>query len=87
MIFLQHVIIPVLIASVVLAFVRLLRGPTIPDRVIALDLMAVLGIGIISAYAILTDQSVLLDVALVIALLSFLGTVAFAYYVELRGSR
>lgn len=83
--FLQFVIIPVLIGAVILAFVRLLRGPNIPDRVIALDLMVTTGIGIISAYAILTNQSVLLDVALVIALLSFLGTIAFAYYVEIRG--
>ncbi|RJP74455.1 MAG: cation:proton antiporter [Candidatus Abyssobacteria bacterium SURF_17] len=65
-----------------LAFVRLLRGPTLPDRVVALDLIAVVGIGFVSAYAIASDQSILLNVASVMALIGFLGTVAFAYYLR-----
>lgn len=68
-----------------LAFVRLLRGPTLPDRVVALDLMAVIGIGFISAYAIHTGWSVFVDVATVIALIGFLATVAFAYHVRRGG--
>ena len=83
---LEIVILPLLSLSIVLAFIRLLIGPSISDRVIALDLMAALGIGIISVYAILTEQAVLLDVALVSALLTFMGTIAFAYYIEQRGS-
>jgi multicomponent Na+:H+ antiporter subunit F len=75
---------PVLVAGVILVFVRLLRGPSLPDRVIALDILSVLGIGIIVAFAIATDQPVFIDVASVLALVSFLGTVAFAAYVERR---
>mgnify|MGYP005848797955 CR=1 FL=1 len=74
----------VLSLSVVLSFVRLLRGPSIPDRVLALDLMTMLGIGIIAVYAIATEQAVVIDVAVIIALLSFLGMIAFAYYIERR---
>ena len=75
---------PLLMAGVVLAFVRLLRGPSLPDRVIALDILTVFGIGIIVAFAIATDQPVFIDVASVLALVSFLGTIAFAAYVERR---
>lgn len=73
---------PILSLAFVLAFVRLVRGPSLPDRVVALDLMATIGIGFIAAYAIVTDQRVFLDVASVVALLSFLATVAFAYYIR-----
>jgi multicomponent Na+:H+ antiporter subunit F len=67
-----------------LAFLRLVRGPTLPDRVVALDLITVLVVAIIVLYAIATDEHVLLDAAIVLALIAFLGTVAFARYIERR---
>lgn len=78
------IVLPVLAVTVVLAFVRLARGPSLPDRVVALDLLATVGISIIAVYAVATNQPVVLDVAVVVALLSFLGTIAFAYYIERR---
>ncbi len=63
---------------------RVFVGPTLPDRVIALDLVAFSAVGTIAAYAIATDEGTLLDVALVLSLLVFLGTVAFARYFERR---
>ena len=78
------VILPLLFLGVIFAFFRLLKGPSLPSRVIALDMMLVLGIGIIVVYAVVTDQPVFVDVASVLALVSFLGTVAFAAYVERR---
>lgn len=78
------VVLPVLVVTVVLAFISLARGPSLPDRVVALDLMTTVGISIIAIYAIATDQPVVLDVATVVALISFLGTIAFAYYIERR---
>lgn len=77
-------VLPLLSMSVVLAFIRLILGPSLPDRVVALDLMGTLVIGIIAVYAMATRQPVFLDVAIILALLSFLGTVAFASYVERR---
>ena len=68
-----------------LAFVRLVRGPTLPDRVVALDLMGVLTVGMIAAYDVAVDQPVLLDTATVVALVGFLGTVGFARYLVKRG--
>ncbi len=80
----QWIILPLLSIALTLCFVRLLLGPTLPDRVVALDLISTLGIGVIVVYAIAVDQARLLDVALIVALISFLGTIAFAYYVEQR---
>ena len=68
-----------------LAFIRLVRGPTLPDRVVALDLMGVLAVGMLAASAVAADQAVLLDPAAVLALVGFLGTVAFARYLVKRG--
>lgn len=70
--------------ALVLAFVRLVRGPSLPDRVVALDLIAVIIVGFTAAYAINYNQFQLLDVAIVIATIVFLGTVAFARYIERR---
>jgi multicomponent Na+:H+ antiporter subunit F len=67
-----------------LALARLVIGPSLPDRVVALDLIVVIAVGIIAAYDILTEQPILLDAATVVALVAFLGTVAFAHYVERR---
>jgi multicomponent Na+:H+ antiporter subunit F len=78
------VILPLLILGVIFAFIRLLQGPSLPSRVIALDMMAVLGIGIIVVYAVVSGEPEFVDVASVLALVSFLGTVAFAAYVERR---
>jgi multicomponent Na+:H+ antiporter subunit F len=76
------VVAPLLAMAVIAAFIRLARGPSLPDRVIALDLMVTLGIGIISVYAVANDQPAFLDVAVILALISFLATIAFAYYME-----
>lgn len=76
------VVAPLLTGAVFAAFIRLARGPSLPDRVIALDLMATLGIGIIAVYAVAYDQPAFLDVAAILALISFLATIAFAYYME-----
>lgn len=82
--FLYYVILPILTLSVLLVFYRFLRGPSLSDRVVALDLLITIGIGIIAVYAILTDQSSFLDIAMILALIAFLGTVAFSYYLEKR---
>ena len=80
-------IVPILILSVIMAFARLLRGPSLSDRVVALDLISTLGIGLITIFAIATDQSEYLDVAAVMALTSFLGTIAFAFFIQERQER
>lgn len=82
--YLLYIILPVLSLSTVIVFVRFLRGPSIADRVISLDLMVTVGIGAIAIYSMMTDQSTFLDIAMVVALIGFLTTVAFSYYLEKR---
>lgn len=78
-----------LAAAFLLALIRLLSGPSLPDRVIALDLMAFTVIAFVALFAVYTGQPALLNVALALALVAFLGTVAFARFLErmYRGTR
>ena len=69
-----------LLAALGLAIKRILMGPTGFDRVIALDLIGGICLCLIVMFAISSEQGVLLDSAFAIALVSFLGTVAFARY-------
>ena len=78
------VIFCLLAAALLLTFVRLARGPSLPDRVIALDLMSMIIAGMIAAYVVWMRQPVLLDAVTVMAVISFFGTVAFARYLERR---
>ncbi|GGD27259.1 cation:proton antiporter [Flavobacterium orientale] len=82
--FLYYIILPILSISAVLVFIRFLLGPSLSDRVVALDLLITIGIGIISIYSIVTNQPTFLDIAMILALIAFLGTVAFSYYLEKR---
>jgi len=63
-----------------MALVRFVKGPTLPDRVTAFDLFAAVVIGIMVLYSVLTENSSYLDVAIVLSLIAFLGSMAFAYY-------
>jgi multicomponent Na+:H+ antiporter subunit F len=76
----------VLALAAALTFVRLAKGPTLPDRVIAIDLIGVLLVCMLVVVAGLTAQQAFLDVAVVVALISFVGTVAYARYIEREGS-
>ena len=76
-----------LFAGMALAFARLVRGPSMADRVVALDLIAILAVAVMGLLAIEDAAPVFIDVAITLALVAFLGTVAFARYVETRRGR
>ncbi|HSL90205.1 MAG TPA: monovalent cation/H+ antiporter complex subunit F [Ignavibacteriaceae bacterium] len=73
--------------SILFIFIRLVIGPTIEDRIVALDLLAANAIAFIAVYAIQSGTTTFLDVGVILALLAFLGTVAFAFYLERRTKR
>ena len=73
-----------LCAALLLAFVRMARGPSVADRVVALDLIAILSVGMIILYDVATALPVFLDAAIVLAMVGFVGTIAFARYLERR---
>ncbi|QOR37867.1 pH regulation protein F [Billgrantia diversa] len=70
-----------------LAFVRLYIGPSLPDRVVALELFSSMIVGIIGVVAIATDVPSLLDVAIVMALMAFMAAIGFARFLERGGPR
>jgi len=68
--------------ALVLAFVRLVKGPTLPDRIVAMDLFGMLVVGLIVVLAGSSGVRAALEAAIVIALIGFLGTIGYATYVE-----
>jgi multicomponent Na+:H+ antiporter subunit F len=72
--------------ALLVSVVRIVIGPTLADRVLALDLMTVIAMGFIGAIAIRTGQMLYLDIAIALALLGFLATIAFARYVLTHGA-
>lgn len=68
--------------ALIATFVRMILGPTLADRIVALDLVAFEVIAMMLVYSIATDRPQFLEPALVLALIAFLGTVAFSRYIE-----
>lgn len=64
--------------------VRVVRGPSLADRVLAVDLMTVSGSGLMAVSAVVFDSSVFLDIALFLIVTGFVGTAAFAQFIERR---
>ena len=75
----------ILALALVVSTVRIIIGPSLADRVLALDLMTVVAMGFIGAIAVRTGLMLYLDIALALALLGFLATVALARYILRRG--
>ncbi|PCC97588.1 monovalent cation/H+ antiporter complex subunit F [Halopseudomonas pelagia] len=67
-----------LVVSTLLIMWRLLIGPSRPDRAVAVDALTMIGVAGVAVLAMMSEQAVLLDVAIVLATVSFLGSVAFA---------
>lgn len=78
---LLHAALTIVSAAILIAFVRVVRGPTLPDRVVAVDLIGVSSVGLMVLGAASTREREFLDGAIVTALLAFLGTIAYSRYV------
>ncbi|HED11747.1 MAG TPA: cation:proton antiporter [Caldithrix abyssi] len=77
-----HIAAGVALLGVILASARLVAGPTAPDRTVALDTLTVISISLIVMIALFQGRVIYLDVALVYGILSFLGVIAIARYLE-----
>lgn len=67
------------------AIVRIIRGPSLADRILGLDTITVLAVGIIGLFAVRTGLTLYADIAIAVALVGFLATAAFARYLLSRG--
>ncbi|GED21331.1 hypothetical protein HHA01_03080 [Halomonas halmophila] len=70
-----------------LTFIRLFRGPSLPDRVVAMELFSSILVGMMGVIAIATEVSFFLDVAIVVALMGFMATIGFSRFLERGGPR
>jgi len=82
-----YTLITIMSIALVVACYRLMRGPSICDRIMALDLIGVMIVAISALCAIAFGVTVLLDIAIVIALISFVGTVAFSVFIQKRATK
>ena len=64
------------------AIVRLLKGPSVNDRIAAMELISSIIMGFILVYSVMINKSVYLDVPVIISLISFIGTVAISTYLK-----
>jgi len=71
-----------LAVAIAITFIRLVLGPTMVNRVVALDLMAILVVGMMASEAVRSGEHALLDVAVVVGITAFIGTVAFAVLID-----
>ena len=72
----------ILIVCCFACFIRAWLGKTIPDRMVAIDIMGTLAVGIAALLALITKKDILIDVALAWIFLSFIGTLALAKYLS-----
>lgn len=75
----------ILVIALLLTVYRAVVGPTLPDRVIALDMLVGIVIGFIAVIALRTGYTLYIDIAIALGLVGFLATVAFARFILARG--
>lgn len=80
--FLADILSVVLCAALALAGWRLVKGPSFADRFVAFDMLTALGIALAGLTAVSTGRGSFLDIALALALINFVGTAAFALFLE-----
>ena len=71
-----------LILSMFIAMYRFLNGPTLSDRLVAFDIISIIGVSLLVVLALYFKRDLYLDIALVYGLISFLGTTIFGLYIE-----
>jgi len=72
----------IMLLSIILSLIRFVKGPCYSDRIIAFDVMTISSLAIIAGIAYLTNRIIYLDIAMVYGILSFLGVLVVARYLE-----
>ncbi|MFJ3391061.1 MULTISPECIES: Na(+)/H(+) antiporter subunit F1 [unclassified Lysinibacillus] len=72
----------VICLSLIAVIYRMVKGPSASDRVVALDSLGVSVISLIGLFSVLVETSFFLEIILLLAILSFIGTVAFSKFIE-----
>ncbi len=80
--FIIHLATFIVLFGVILASVRFIKGPTAADRTVALDVLTIISTALIVLIALFVNRVIYLDVALVYAILSFIGVITVARFIE-----
>lgn len=70
------------ILAILLALYRIIRGPSMPDRVVALDMIGVNLISAVAVFSVALETRAFLEVILIVGILAFISTIALARFVE-----
>lgn len=82
--YIAYVVMPIICVSLFFIILRFIKGPQVVDRVVALDLMITVGVAFITLFSIVVNNPMFLEEAMIMALIAFLSTVAFSYYIFKR---
>jgi len=77
-----YIAVGIMTLAMLLAMVRFVKGPSVVDRVVAFDSLTISSLVIISVIAMLSDRMIYFDVAIVYGLLSFIGVIVVAKYIQ-----
>lgn len=80
----QNVTVGLLSLAMLMTVVRLIRGPSFADRIVALDLLAIIIVAVISIVSVIFNETVYLDIATSLAIVAFIGTVAYSRFLLQR---
>ena len=82
-----HIALGILILALILTAIRVIIGPTLADRVLALDQLVAIAIGFIAVIAVKTGFELYIDIALALGLVGFLTTAALARYIHIKAGQ
>ncbi len=82
--YIAYIVMPIICLAIFFIMIRFIKGPQVVDRVVALDLLITVGVAFIALFSIIVNNAMFLDQAMILALIAFLSTVAFSYYIFKR---
>ena len=78
----QYIVFAMVGLGMLFAIIRFIKGPSVSDRVVALDTFNIITIGLIALLAMVFQNGLFLDIAIIYAILAFMETITFSRYVE-----
>lgn len=82
--YIGYIVMPIICLAILFIILRFIKGPQVVDRVVALDLLITVGVAFITLFSIMVNNPMFLEEAMILALIAFLSTVAFSYYIFKR---
>ncbi|SDI84453.1 Na(+)/H(+) antiporter subunit F1 [Alteribacillus bidgolensis] len=79
---LLHISAVIIAVSILIALYRVAKGPSMPDRVIALDMIGINLISLVAVVSLILETTAFFEVMLLLGILAFIGTVAFSKFIE-----